>query len=122
MHSHRRMRKVLYIAVFTFFGWCSVNAGTPRPRQARNFLATAYAQRGITRSGAHVRRGMVAADPSVLPLGARILVRRAGQYSGTYTVADTGAKVRGRHIDIFVPNAGQARRFGRKTVEVRVLK
>ena len=86
------------------------------------FLATAFAERGITRSGARAQRGMVAADTHVLPLGTKIEVRNAGQYSGTYTVADTGSKVRGRHIDIFMSSRQKAREFGRKVVQVEVLR
>jgi 3D (Asp-Asp-Asp) domain-containing protein len=58
----------------------------------------------------------------VLPLGSRIQVSNAGAYSGVYTVADTGSKVQGRHIDIFIPNRRQAKVFGKKTVLVRVLR
>ena len=38
-----------------------------------------------------------------------------------YVVTDTGPKVSGRRIDIHMPNAAQAKRFGRKKVTVRVL-
>jgi len=86
------------------------------------FLATAYAQRGITKSGAPAQRGVVAADTRVLPLGTEIQVINAGEYSGTYTVADTGSKVRGHHIDIFITNWQRARIFGRKIVQVKVLR
>jgi 3D (Asp-Asp-Asp) domain-containing protein len=86
------------------------------------FLATAFAQTGITRSGLPAQRGVVAADPRVLPMGTRILVGNAGPYSGTYTVADTGSKVRGRHIDIFMPSHRKAREFGRRIVAVKVLR
>ncbi|MBZ5623231.1 MAG: 3D domain-containing protein [Acidobacteriia bacterium] len=55
-------------------------------------------------------------------MGTRIRVRNAGPYSGTYTVADTGSKVRGRHIDIFMPNRRNARKFGRRIVEIKVLR
>lgn len=95
---------------------------TSRRLSDDSFVATAFAQRGITRSGLPARPGLVAADTRVLPLGTRIQVRNAGQYSGTYTVADTGSKVRGRHIDIFISNWRQAMKFGRKVVQVTVLR
>jgi len=87
-----------------------------------SFVATAYAQRGITRSGLPAAPGRVAADPEVLPLGTRIRVSNAGPYSGTYTVADTGSKVRGRHIDIFIGSRRLAIQFGRRLVRVTVLR
>jgi rare lipoprotein A len=86
------------------------------------FLATAYAQQGTTKSGLPSQPGTVAADTSVLPLGTKIKVTNAGPHSGIYTVTDTGGKVRGRHIDIFLPSWVRAKKFGRKIVHVTVLK
>ena len=85
------------------------------------FVATAYSLHGRTASGTTVRPGIVAADPSVLPLGSQIRVSDAGSYSGTYTVADTGRAIGGRRIDVYIPNHAEARRFGRRTVRVQVL-
>jgi 3D (Asp-Asp-Asp) domain-containing protein len=85
------------------------------------FTATAYCISGITKSGVRTRRGIVAADPRVLPLGSRIRVHGAGPYSGVYDVRDTGAKVRGRLIDIYMPRYREARQFGRRRVHVEVL-
>lgn len=87
---------------------------------AERFTATAYALRGRTASGAHVRRGLIAADRRVLPLGTRVLLQ-AGAYSGEYVVADTGGAVRGRKIDIWVPSTREAMRFGRRAVKLTVL-
>ena len=88
--------------------------------EARAFKATAYCLKGRTASGSGVRRGIVAADPRVLPLGTRIQLQ-AGSYSGTYTVADTGGVVKGRILDVWVPSCAEAKRFGRKNVKVSVL-
>jgi 3D (Asp-Asp-Asp) domain-containing protein len=84
------------------------------------FTATAYSLRGRTASGKLVSRGLIAADRRVLPLGTRVRID-AGSYSGEYTVADTGGAVRGRKIDIWVPNTGEAMRFGRRPVKLTVL-
>lgn len=86
-----------------------------------NFRATAYALRGRTRSGAYVRRGVIAADPRVLPLGSVVQVK-AGDWSGTYTVHDTGGKIKGKIIDVWVPTNKEARKFGRRSVKVHVLR
>ncbi len=88
--------------------------------KARVFKATAYCLRGKTASGRMVRRGIVAADRRVLPLGTRIRLT-AGKYSGTYVVADTGGKIKGRVLDIWVPSCAEARRWGRRAVQVTVL-
>lgn len=84
------------------------------------FTATAYSLRGRTASGRFVTRGLIAADRRVLPLGTRVRIE-AGSYSGEYTVADTGGAVRGRKIDIWVPNTGEAMRFGRRPIKLTVL-
>jgi 3D (Asp-Asp-Asp) domain-containing protein len=84
-------------------------------------LATAHSIEGITAAGTWSRPGTVAADPSVLPLGSRIRVVGAGNYSGEYSVEDTGAKVIGRHIDIYMPTNTEANRFGKQRVKVYIL-
>jgi 3D (Asp-Asp-Asp) domain-containing protein len=93
-----------------------------RRRTVYRFQATAFARHGITASGTPTHVGIAAADPDVLPIGTRIRVSGAGPYSGVYTITDVGGKVDGRHIDLFVPNRADARRFGRKMVTVRILK
>ena len=85
-----------------------------------NYVATAYSLRGRTASGRPVAKGIIAADPRHLPLGSRVRLE-AGSYSGEYLVADTGALVRGRRIDIWIPTSREAMRFGRRTVKLTVL-
>jgi 3D (Asp-Asp-Asp) domain-containing protein len=93
------------------------------PRAERQqFEATAYSIRGKTASGRKAQKGLVAADPDVLPLGSIIRVYGAGSYSGEYTVADTGPAIDGHEIDIFIPSAKEAKRFGRRSVEVEILR
>jgi 3D (Asp-Asp-Asp) domain-containing protein len=84
------------------------------------FEATAYCDFGITKSGALTAEGLVAADPDVLPLGSVIHVD-AGKYRGVYQVMDTGALVKGRIIDIYIPGLEAATEFGRQKVQVTVL-
>jgi len=60
-----------------------------------SYVATAYTLRGRTASGQPVSRGLIAADPRILPLGSRVRLE-AGTFSGEYLVADTGGAVRGR--------------------------
>lgn len=88
--------------------------------ETKAFRATAYCLKGRTATGGSVRRGIVAADRRILPLGTKIQIS-AGAYSGTYTVADTGGAVRGNVLDIWVPSCAEASRFGRRTVMVNVL-
>jgi 3D (Asp-Asp-Asp) domain-containing protein len=85
------------------------------------YVATAYSTQGKTASGDYVHRHVVAADPDILPIGSRIKIRRAGRYSGEYVVADTGEMIQGRRLDIYLPSASACRKFGRKSVRVKVI-
>lgn len=84
------------------------------------YVATAYSLRGRTASGRMVSKGLIAADPRILPLGTRVRLD-AGPYSGEYLVADTGGLVKGKRIDIWTPTSREAMRFGRRTVKLTVL-
>jgi len=101
--------------------------GSPARRMARlakpvRFTATAYCKGSVTAAGTTPQRGVVAADPDVLPIGVTIAVRELnGGGERLYTVMDTGSKVQGRHIDLYHPNCHEARRFGRRPVQVRVV-
>ena len=85
-----------------------------------SYVATAYSLRGRTASGRMVAEGLIAADPRHLPLGSRVRID-AGAWSGEYLVADTGALVKGKRIDIWIPSTREAMRFGRRTVKLTVL-
>lgn len=97
------------------------NASTEKPvTEPTTYVATAYSLRGRTASGRFVSRGLIAADPRVLPLGSRVRLD-AGAYSGEYLVADTGALVKGRRIDIWTPSSKEAMKFGKRKVKLTVL-
>lgn len=85
-----------------------------------DFHATAYCLKGRTASGVNTRPGVIAADPRVLPLGTVVHIQ-AGRYTGTYTVLDTGGLIKGRLIDIYLPDHREAKKFGRRQIKVRVL-
>jgi 3D (Asp-Asp-Asp) domain-containing protein len=94
---------------------------TARRPTIRYFIATAYSVEGTGASGKWSHPGTVAADRKVLPLNSRIRVYGAGRYSGEYTVEDTGGKVDGHHIDVYMPSLAEAKKFGRQRVKVVVL-
>ena len=94
-----------------------------RPGATLPFTATAYCQSGVTRSGVDTHSGIVAADPAQLPVGSVVHIDASGQrYSGIYTVLDTGPRVLGRTVDLFVHDCGEATLFGRQRVRVTVLR
>ena len=93
----------------------------PRRPTIRYFIATAYSVEGTGASGKWSHPGTVAADRRVLPLNSRIRIYGAGRYSGDYTVEDTGGKVDGHHIDVYMPShpAGDAQAdFGEAMVVI----
>ena len=94
----------------------------PRRPTIRYFIATAYSVEGTGASGKWSHPGAVAADRKVLPLNSRIRIYGAGRYSGDYTVEDTGGKVDGHHIDVYMPSQAEAKKFGHQRVKVVVLK
>lgn len=85
-----------------------------------DFHATAYCLKGRTASGINTRPGVIAADPRVLPLGT-VVHLRAGRYTGTYTVMDTGGRIKGRRVDVYVPTYKEAVEFGRRQVKIKVI-
>jgi 3D (Asp-Asp-Asp) domain-containing protein len=88
---------------------------------AASFNATAYALRGRTSSGIYVRRGVIAADPRVIPIGSVVQIITPG-YSGVYTVHDTGGKIKGKIVDVWMGSPREARIFGRRKIKLHVLR
>jgi 3D (Asp-Asp-Asp) domain-containing protein len=87
------------------------------------FTATAYCKGETTASGAAVKRGMAAADPKMLPQGSVVQLDGAPDgHEGIYTVLDTGPKVRGRHVDLYMWSCNDALAFGRRPVTLTVLR
>ena len=97
-----------------------VVAGESIKGDFQDFHATAYCLKGRTASGATTQQGMIAADPRVLPLGTVVHIR-AGSYTGNYTVTDTGSRIKGRVVDVYVPTYKEAKQFGRRQVKIKVI-
>ncbi|ADI00863.1 MAG TPA: ubiquitin-like domain-containing protein [Syntrophothermus lipocalidus] len=80
--------------------------------------ATAYTYTGSrTSSGAYPEVGLVAVDPSVIPMGTRLYV----EGYGFARAADCGSDIKGNRIDVFMETESQCRSWGRRTVKVYVL-
>lgn len=86
-------------------------------------VATAYAPHhgrgvdGVTATGLPARRGVVAVDPRVIPLGSVVYV----EGYGVALAADTGGAIRGNRVDVCFDTAREAYRWGRRTVRVYIL-
>ena len=84
----------------------TTSEGSPLPGTQLPFSATAYCKGTTTASGVDVRTGIAAADPMVLPVGSVLNVAAGDQrYTGVYTVMDTGPRVQGRHLDLYMRTA-----------------
>ena len=96
---------------------------TPKPGVPIKFSATAYCKGTTTASGVRVRTGVAAADPALLPVGSVVNIAVGdAKYSGVYTVMDTGPEVQGRELDLYIWSCNEAVRFGRRPVQVTVLR
>lgn len=78
--------------------------------------AVAYHLPGRTASGLLVRKGVVAVDPALIPLGTRLCVPGYGNS----VAADVGTAISCRIVDLWMPTDEQARRWGRQTVVITV--
>jgi 3D (Asp-Asp-Asp) domain-containing protein len=76
--------------------------------------STAYSLPGTTATGLPVGYGVVAVDPSVIPLGTRLTIPGYGEG----VAADTGSAVQGYTIDLWFPTLEAAHAWGRRTVTI----
>ena len=90
------------------------------------FNATAYcgcaaccgSAGGHTASGTTPTAGRtIATDPSVIPLGSKVLID-----GKEYVAEDTGGAIGGKRVDIFFSSHSAALQFGRRSVEVSIKK
>lgn len=79
-------------------------------------VATGYSISGSTVTGIAAGPGVVAVDPSFIPLGTRLTIPGYGEG----VAADTGSAVRGAMIDLWFPTIRAARAWGRRTITVRL--
>jgi 3D (Asp-Asp-Asp) domain-containing protein len=88
------------------------------------FIATGYSANdpeqgtnNITATGKEIKRGMIAVDTDVIPLGTKVEIKDIG----VFTAEDTGGKISGNRIDIYFETKSQAEKFGRQVIWIRLL-
>jgi 3D (Asp-Asp-Asp) domain-containing protein len=95
----------------------------PTPGSRLQFAATAYCKGSTTASGVGPRTGIAAADQSILPVGSVVSITTdEPKYDGIYTIMDTGPQVRGHELDVYMWSCYEALAFGRKEVQMTVLR
>jgi 3D (Asp-Asp-Asp) domain-containing protein len=82
--------------------------------QTLTVLATGYSLSGSTATDAPTGWGVVAVDPSVIPLGTRMTIPGYGEG----VAADTGSAVQGTAIDLWFPSPAEAAAWGRRSVTI----
>lgn len=92
---------------------------------AMTMVATAYTAdsasatpTGYTATGILAQEGVVAVDPHVIPLGTKLFVPGYG----FALAADTGGAIIGNRIDLCMDSYDEAIQFGRRPVQVFILK
>jgi peptidoglycan DL-endopeptidase CwlO len=89
---------------------------TPSGSHTLTVTATAYSGGGSTATGIPVGFGIVAVDPTVIPLGTRMTIPGYGEG----VAADTGSAVQGAWIDVWLPTEAQAEAWGTKTLTITI--
>lgn len=69
---------------------------------------------GITATGLRARKGIVAVDPRVIPLGTVVYIEGYGQA----LAADTGGWIKGNRIDLCYDSLEECYRYGRRKIYV----
>ncbi|SHE63249.1 3D (Asp-Asp-Asp) domain-containing protein [Seinonella peptonophila] len=92
--------------------------GPPEGGQTMTVEATAYTHTGNpTATGVMPKRGTIAVDTKVIPLGTRLYIPGYG-----YGVAqDTGGAIKGHIIDLFMDSEEECQSWGRRTVKIKIL-
>ena len=101
--------EVEYIASFSMSSSAYTAASTGRSSNSQYY--------GLTATGIIAERGVVAVDPEVIPLGAKLYVEGYG-YA---TAADTGPSIKGAKIDLYYDTLAEAKQYGRQTVMVYMI-
>jgi peptidoglycan hydrolase CwlO-like protein len=87
---------------------------SPEPGRQVTVAATKYCLTGTTATGMPVQVGVIATDPSYIPLGTRMYVPGYGEG----VAADTGSAVVGWTIDLWVPSCAEADAYGRQSLTI----
>lgn len=69
---------------------------------------------GITATGLRARKGIIAVDPSVIPLGTKLYVQGYGEAQA----ADTGGWIKGNRVDLCFDSLQECMIYGRRNIYV----
>ena len=89
-------------------------AGSALHMIATAYTAGCYGCTGMTASGVRAGFGVIAVDPSVIPLGTKLFIPGYGRA----VAGDTGGAIRGNRIDLGFNSNGEAMQWGNRAVTV----
>lgn len=120
---------------------------TTKQNNSIKFLATAYTlwetpSRSYNKSEVHTKDGTnlkyksrrqamtIAVDPHIIPLGSKVYITFPmpyTSYSGIYVAHDTGRKIKGYHVDVFLGCRTKVTHqdgldFGTRDVQIKIIK
>lgn len=87
--------------------------------KSMSVVATAYSCGTITSTGTSPRWGVIAVDPRVIPYGTRVYIP---QFNMTFVAEDCGGAIKGNKIDIFMGSEAQCRSWGRRTIDIQIVR
>jgi N-acetylmuramoyl-L-alanine amidase len=89
--------------------------------EATAYTADCEGCSGTTSTGidlkANPNQKVIAVDPNVIPLGSKVHVEGYGEA----IAGDIGGAIKGKKIDVFIPSKSDAKQWGRKDVQVKIL-
>ncbi|MBO3444261.1 MULTISPECIES: 3D domain-containing protein [Clostridia] len=88
-------------------------------KYAMNVVATAYTGYSTTSTGQKPVWGTIAVDPKVIPYGTKVYIPYFDQ---VFVANNTGGAIKGNKIDIFMNTRKECYNWGRRTIEIQVLK
>ena len=109
---------IVAVLVVSLLGAGGSALGQPEALQAYRVKvdAVAYSLPGSTALGVPVRKGVVAVDPKLIPLGTKLHVPGYGPG----LAADVGYAIKGKIIDLWFPTVEKAQAWGRRTVMITI--
>lgn len=84
-----------------------------------NVVATAYAGDTITSTGTRPKWGTIAVDPRVIPYGSKVYIPR---FDMIFKAEDCGGAIKGNKIDIFMNSESQCNTWGRRSIDIYIIK
>lgn len=97
----------------------STSSNASSNRKHLSVVATAYTGHSVTATGTTPRWGTIAVDPSIIPYGTKVYIP---QFDKTFIAEDCGSAIKGNKIDIYMNDESSVYSWGRKTIDIYIVK